>query len=166
MMAKITIIYDSITGNTKRMAEEVYKGANHVGGLDIVLKHVDEASGLDLLSEGLIIGSPTHCGVISWKLKKFFDENTRVAWGKVGGYIATAFSSSGGLGGGNEVTLLSILSILMNYGYLVFGLPDYAAPGVTGHYGAVSVRNPDEKELKQCYLLGVRIAEYVKKFHS
>lgn len=163
-MPKVTIIYDTRSGHTKKMAEAVAEGVSSVQGVDVAIKHVDDANGQDLLdSEGLIIGSPTHCGLMSWKIKKLFDENTKIAWGKVGGHIGAAFATSGGLGGGNEMTLLSILNLLMNYGYLVFGLPDYAAPGVTAHYGAVSIGEPDEKELSSCRLLGERMASYVLK---
>jgi NAD(P)H dehydrogenase (quinone) len=34
------------------------------------------------------------------------------------------------------------------------GLPDYSAPNVTDHYGAVSVGYPEEAEQKACRLLG------------
>ncbi len=166
-MFKVSIIYDSKSGHTKKMAEAVSAGVSEVEGVNSIVKHIDKADPIDLLeSEGVIIGSPTHCGLLSWKLKKFFDENTGEAWGKVGGKIGAAFSSSGGLGGGNERTVVSILNILMNYGFMVFGLPDYAAPGVTAHYGAVAIGEPNEEELKSCRLLGRRMAEYVKKMNS
>ena len=166
-MPKISIIYDTRGGNTEKMAEAVASGIEQVEDITKNIIHVDEAKADDLLeSEGIIIGSPTHCGLISWKLKKFFDENTGEAWGEVKGKIGAAFSSSGGLGGGNESTVFSILNLLMNYGFLVFGLPDYAAPGVTAHYGAVAVGEPDEEELKSCRILGKQTAEYVKKMHG
>ena len=163
----ITIIYDSKSGNTEKMAEAVAEGVKQAGDITIKLNHIDEADPEDLLnSDGIIIGSPTHCGVMSWKLKKFFDENTSTAWGKVDGKIAAAFSSSGGLGGGNEMAVMSMVNMLMNYGYLVFGLPEYAAPGVTAHYGAVAVGEPDENDLKSCRLLGQKTAEYVKQMNG
>ncbi|MCS7202364.1 MAG: NAD(P)H-dependent oxidoreductase [Dictyoglomus sp.] len=114
-MYRVLIIYDSFTGNTKKMAEEVAEGIKEVEGVDVVVKHVDDAVPEDLLNcDGIIVGSPAYCGTLTWKLKKFFDESVKVAWGKVKGKIGTAFSSSGGLGGGNEATLFSILAILMN----------------------------------------------------
>lgn len=164
-MPKVLIIFDSFSGNTKMMAEEVAKGVREVEGVEVVIKHVEEARGEDLLKfDGVIVGSPTHCGVVSWRIKKFFDESVDIAWGRVKGKIGAAFTSSGGLGGGNEATLFSILSILMNYGYLVFGLPDYSAPKVTAHYGAVAVGSPHEAELKACRMLGKQMAEYLKMF--
>lgn len=78
------------------------------------------------------------------------------------GKIGAAFSSSGGLGGGNEVAVLSLIFMMLNYGMLVFGVPDYVAPGVTLHYGAVSVGKPDENGLEACRLLGQRLVELTK----
>lgn len=160
---RVVIIYDSKTGNTEKMAQAVYQGAQEVSGVDVVLKHVDQAIPEDLLSEGVIIGSPTYCGLMSWKIKEYFDKSTRAAWGKVNGHIGSAFSSSGGLGGGNEMAVMSILNALLNYGYMVFGLPEYSAPGVTAHYGAVAVQKPGSAELESCRMLGKRTAEYVKR---
>ena len=160
---KITIIYDSVSGHTQKMSQAVAEGASTVNGIDVIIKHVDDAVADDLLSEGVIIGSPAYCGLMTWKLKEFFDKSQGPAWGKVSGCIGAAFSSSGGLGGGNEMTVFSILNVLMNYGYIVFGLPEYAGRGVTAHYGAVAVGDPGELELKACKMLGRRAAEYVNK---
>jgi NAD(P)H dehydrogenase (quinone) len=160
---KITIIYDTKTGNTKRMAQAVAEGAEGFEGIEVIMKHIDDASPEDLLSEGLVIGSPTYCGLMTWKLKKLFDESVKTAWGKVDGHIGAAFSSSGGLGGGNEISLCSILTSLMNYGFIVFGLTEYAGRGVTAHYGAVAVGDPGELEVKACRRLGEKTAEYVSR---
>ena len=163
-MSKVVIIYDTVSGHTGKMAQAVAEGVARIPGVEVTVKYVDEATGQDLLeAEGVIVGSPTHCGLMSWKLKRFFDQNTGKAWGKVGKRIGAAFSTSGGFGGGNELTLMSILNVLMNYGYLVFGLPDYAASGVTAHYGSVAVGNPDKDDLESCKILGERMASYVKE---
>lgn len=162
-MAKILVLYDTQSGNTKAMAEAVAEGARSQPGADVTVKHVDEASSSDLFEhDGIAVGSPTWCGGLSWKLKKFFDESTCV-WGKVEDKVGCAFSTSGGLGGGSEMTCLSILSILMNYGMLVFGVTDYSAPGVTAHYGAVAVQKPSEEELAACRLLGAKLVTHVKR---
>jgi len=79
-MPKVLILYDSVTGNTKKMAEEVEKGVREVEGVEVVVKHVDEAKPEDLLIyDGIVVGSPAYCGTLTWKLKKFFDENVSVA---------------------------------------------------------------------------------------
>jgi len=163
LMAKILVLYDTRSGNTQKMAAAVAEGARSLPDVEVTLKHVDEAQSSDLFEhDGIAVGSPTWCGGLSWKLKKFFDESTCV-WGKVEDKVGCAFSTSGGLGGGNEITCLSILSVLMNYGMLIFGVTDYSAPGVTAHYGAVAVGAPSEQELASCRILGAKLVTHVKR---
>jgi len=83
-------------------------------------------------------------------------------WGTIDGKIGCAFSSSGGWGGGNEVACLSVLYMLINYGFLVFGLTDYVGKKFTLHYGAVVAGEPrTEEEREACMRLGERLAQYV-----
>lgn len=162
-MGNILVLYDSTTGNTRAMATLVAGGARKVDGMDVRLKSVDEASQEDLLwCQGLAIGSPTQMGVLSWKMKKFLDDCEPALWGKIDGRIGCAFSSSGGWGGGNEIACLSLLIVLMNYGFLVFGVPDYVADRFTLHYGAVAAGEPRaDRERASCELLGTRLAQWV-----
>src|ERR1700757_3409755 len=86
-------------------------------------------------------------------------------WMKVDGKIACTFSSSGGWGGGTELACQSLLTVLMNYGFLVFGVTDYASKLTTAHYRAISAREPrDEAVAAPCRLLGKRLAEWVAVF--
>ncbi len=145
------------------MAEAVAAGARSTEGTDVTLRHVDDAQPNDLLEhDGIAVGSPTWCGLMTWKLKKFFDESTSV-WGKVEDKVGCAFSTSAGIGGGNEMTCLSILGAMINYGMLVFGVTDYSAPGVTAHYGAVAVGKPGEEELAACRILGQKLVQHVRR---
>ena len=165
-MVKILVLYDTLSGNTKRMAEAVAEGARSLPEVEVTLRHVDEAQASDLFEhDGVAVGSPTWCGGLTWKLKKFFDESTCV-WGKVEDTVGCAFSTSGGMGGGSEMTCLSILSVLINYGMLVFGVTDYGAPGITAHYGAVAVQKPSEDELASCRMLGAKLVTHVKRMRD
>lgn len=160
-MIKIAIIYDSRSGNTRAMAEAMAEGVRTIADVEVRLKTAEEAGSDDFFwADGMAVGSPCHCGLMSWKLKKFIDDSLK-AWGKVDGKIGCAFSSAGGAGGGAELTCQAILTALMNYGFLVFGLPDYVAPGRTLHYGAVAVGQPDEHALAACRLLGERLVKHV-----
>jgi NAD(P)H dehydrogenase (quinone) len=74
-VGKVLVLYDSATGNTRKMAELVAKGARKVPGTEVRLKSVDEARPEDILwCDGLAVGSPTNMGVLSWKMKRFWDE--------------------------------------------------------------------------------------------
>jgi NAD(P)H dehydrogenase (quinone) len=124
---------------------------------------VDEATAEDVLwCDGLAVGSPTNMGLLSWKMKRFWDETMGPAWMKVDGKIACAFSSSGGWGGGAELACQSLLTVLINFGFLVFGVTDYVGKLTTLHYGAVTARQPrDEDAREACRKLGKRLAEWV-----
>jgi len=157
---KILVVYDSYTGNTEEMARAVAEGAEKAGA-KVVLKKVDDVTAEDFFeNDGFAFGTPTHCGTMSSKMNTLFTKVAMPAWGRMRGKVGVAFSSSGGFGGGNEVACLSIILTMLNYGMLVFGIPDYVAPGVTLHYGAVSVGKPREEVLKACRLLGERLVEY------
>lgn len=162
-MGKILILYDSATGNTARMADLVAEGATSISGMDVRVRDVQGADAEDVCwCDGLAVGSPTNMGILSWKMKRFWDEVMAPHWMKVDGKIACAFSSSGGWGGGNELACQSILTVLLNFGFLVFGVTDYAAKLMTLHYGAVAAREPRSEDVQEaCRTLGRRLAEWV-----
>jgi len=159
---RILVVYDSVTGNVERMAYAVAEGAKEAGAM-VTVKRVEAVDPSEIeLYDGFAFGSPTHYGVISKKMSEFFNQKFSEYWGKLKYKVAVAFSSSGGLGGGNEMTLLSLLSVILNFGMMTFGVPDYVAPGVTLHYGSVAIGKPDENSIKACKLLGKRLVEHVK----
>jgi NAD(P)H dehydrogenase (quinone) len=87
---RILVLYDSQTGDVEQMAS--------------------------LVAEGVAGGSPTNMGVLSRKMKKFWDQDMGPHWMKIDGKIGCAFSSAGGWGGGMELACQSILTVLMNFG--------------------------------------------------
>lgn len=162
-MGKVLVLYDSASGNTAKMAALVAQGAESISEIEVRLRKVEEATPEDVLwCDGLALGSPTNMGLLSWKMKRFWDEPMAPYWMKVDGKIACAFSSSGGWGGGTELACLSLLTVLMNFGFLVFGVTDYASKLTTAHYGAITAREPREEGTQAaCRLLGKRLAEWV-----
>lgn len=161
-MNKILVLYDSLSGNVAQMAELVSEGARAVANTEVRLRSVDEATAEDVIwCDGLAVGSPTNMGILSWKMKRFWDETMIGHWMKVDGKIACAFSSAGGWGGGMELACQSILTVLMNFGFLVFGVTEYSGKKMTLHYGAVAAKAPREEETKEaCRILGRRLAEW------
>lgn len=165
-MNKILVLYDSQTGNTKRMAELVAEGAATIPEIEVRVRSVDEAAAEDVVwCDGLAVGSPTNMGVLSWKMKRFWDEVMAEQWMKVDGKIACAFSSAGGWGGGAELACQSLLTVLVNFGFLVFGVTDYVGKLTTLHYGAITAREPRDEDAKEaCRKLGKRLAEWVAAY--
>ena len=100
-MGKVLILFHSTSGNTAKMAQLISEGALLIPATDVRIRDVDVATPDDVhWCDGLAVGSPTNMGVLSWKMKRFWDETMLEHWGKVDGKVACAFSSSGGWGGG------------------------------------------------------------------
>ena len=162
-MAKILVLYHSNDGNTSKMAQFVSEGAQEIANAEVRLLSVEEASYDDLAwCDGIALGSPTNYGTVSHQMKKWWDSLPPEGWGKNDGKIGCAFSSSGAWGGGSELTCMTLLTILMNYGFLTFGVTDYVDKKFSPHYGSVCAGEPrEEKEINSCKRLGRRLAEWV-----
>jgi NAD(P)H dehydrogenase (quinone) len=64
-----------------------------------------------------------------------------------------------------ELACQSILTVLMNFGFLTFGVTDYASKMLTPHYGAVVAKEPrSDGDQAACRLLGRRLAEWTAVF--
>jgi len=159
---KILVAYDSLTGNVETMARAVAEGARKAGATATV-KKVEDIGVNEIPSyDAFAFGSPTHCGNMTAKMNEFFNGTMMKHWGRLRYKVAVAFTSSGGLGGGNEMTLWSMISAIINFGMMTFGVTDYVSHGVTLHYGAVALGQPDENALKACELLGRRLVEHAE----
>ncbi|MDD5045029.1 MAG: flavodoxin domain-containing protein [Candidatus Omnitrophica bacterium] len=155
-MAKILVIYYSASGNTKAMAVKVADGVKREK-VDVDLKSVEAVKPEDLLNyDGIIIGSPTYYGTMSYQIKKLLDESVKFH-GKLDGKIGAAFSSSANIAGGNETTVLDILNAMLIHGMIIQGDPK------GDHYGPVAIGAPDGRSSSECERLGVRVAGLVKR---
>ena len=67
---KVLIVYDSVSGNTEKMAYAAEEGVKNAG-VEVVRKRVEEASVDEIPQcQGLIIGSPVYYGLPSAKIKQ------------------------------------------------------------------------------------------------
>ena len=143
-MADILVLYYSVGGSVRRMAELVAEGIERVPGAAARLRTVARVSAnianvnaaipesgppyceLGDLEEcaGLALGSPTRFGNMAAPLKHFLD-GTGLLWqrGTLAGKPACVFTSTASLHGGQETTLLSMMLPLLHHGMLVIGLP-------------------------------------------
>lgn len=160
---KLLVLYHSESGNTKAMAHLIAQGARQTKSIIVDVKSIEQAGDKDILGcDGLAVGCPTNLGTLSWRMKKFWDDNSRTLWGKIDGKIACAFSSAASYGGGGELACFSLISLLINYGFLVFGVTDFASSKLSPHYGAISAGSPDlAAEQTACLLMGQRLAQWV-----
>jgi NAD(P)H dehydrogenase (quinone) len=142
-MAEILVLYYSVGGSVKRMAEHLASGIERVPGASARVRTVPRVStGIETqgavpdsgppyaelrdLEEcaGLALGSPTRFGNMAAPLKHFLD-GTSLLWqrGALAGKPACVFTSTASLHGGQETTLVSMMLPLLHHGMLVMGLP-------------------------------------------
>lgn len=170
---KVLIVFHSVFGNTKLMAETIAEGARTTGAeVDCVAVAEVEPQVLHEY-DALIFGCPTRFGTISSDLKVFMDK-TGYCWknGHLVNKVGAAFCTSNTVHGGHETTLLSIHYFMFNHGMIVVGPPgvwretDYA-----GSYYGASARTvdghnpPSPDELKVAFELGKRVAETAYKLN-
>ena len=143
-MKDILILYYSVHGGTRTLAESMAQGVAQVpGALPRVrtvprVSTVAEQTAPSIPDEGppyvelsdlqecaaLALGSPTRFGNMAAPLKYFLDQ-TSALWlsGALAGKPAAVFTSTGTLHGGQESTLLSMMLPLLHHGMLIVGLP-------------------------------------------
>jgi NAD(P)H dehydrogenase (quinone) len=140
---EILVLYYSVGGSVKKMAELVASGIERVPGATARVRTVARIStGIESepavpvsgppyaelrdLEEcaGLALGSPTRFGNMAAPLKHFWD-GTSLLWqrGALAGKPACVFTSTASLHGGQETTLVSMMLPLLHHGMLVMGLP-------------------------------------------
>ena len=125
----------------------------------------EEVSEKLLEADGVIVCSPVYFGLSSGRLKNFMDRTIALRVNgfrlrnKVGGAIAVGAS----VGGGQETTILTIITWMLTHDMIVVGNGSLGA-----HLGAVCVaRYPEEAPLDQHGIrearkLGWRVAEVAK----
>ena len=143
-MADILVLYYSVGGSVRRMAELVAEGVERVPGAAARLRTVPRVSTNTTKSEpaipdegspycelkdleecaGLALGSPTRFGNMAAPLKHFWD-GTSLLWqrGALAGKPASVFTSTASLHGGQETTLVSMMLPLLHHGMLILGTP-------------------------------------------
>lgn len=70
----LLIVYHSLTGGTRQMAEAAQRGAAAEGGVVVRLLHAAEAGPADVLSaDAYLFATPENLAAISGQVKDFFD---------------------------------------------------------------------------------------------
>jgi NAD(P)H dehydrogenase (quinone) len=170
-MTRILVLYYSSYGHVEALAEAMAEGARSAGAT-VDLKRVpetvpeelarrsgfklDQAAPLATIAEleaydGIIVGTGTRFGRISSQMAAFLDQAGGLwARGALNGKVGAAFSASATQHGGQEMTLMSIITNLLHFGMTIVGLP-YSHAGqmsveeIVGGtpYGATTVAGGD-----------------------
>ena len=196
-MARVLVLYHSTYGHIEQMAYAVAEGAR-AAGAEVDVKRVPElvpeelarASGYKLDQaapiatpdelgnyDAVVVGAGTRYGRMASQMSNFWDQ-TGALWmkGALVGKIGAAFSSTATQHGGQETTLMSIITNLLHHGLVITGLP-YAFAGqmrmdeITGGspYGPTTItggdgsRQPSENELDGARFLGRHVAGLAAK---
>lgn len=141
MAPKIAIVYYSMYGHIKQLADAELKGIKEAGG-DATLLQVAETLPEEVLTkmhappkptdvtvlddpaqleefDGILFGIPTRYGNFPAQFKAFWDKSGK-QWqqGSFWGKYAGLFISTGTLGGGQESTAIASMSTLTHHGFI------------------------------------------------
>jgi NAD(P)H dehydrogenase (quinone) len=153
----IAIVYYSMYGHIRTMAEAAAKAAAEVPGVGAGLYRVPETLPEEVLAkmgaldaakaqadiplatpdvlagaDAVLFGTPTRFGNMTGQMRQFLD-STGGLWAKGAliGKPAGVFTSSGTQHGGQESTILTFIPTLLHHGMIVVGLP-YSFQGQMG----------------------------------
>ena len=146
---KVLVVYYSMYGHVKRMAEAVAEGAREVPGAEVALRRVPETLPEETLAAmgaleaqqamahvpvctveeladaaAIFFGVPTRYGNMCGQMRQFLD-GTGGLWvkGALIGKVGSVFTSSATQHGGQESTILSTHTTLLHQGMVIVGLP-------------------------------------------
>jgi NAD(P)H dehydrogenase (quinone) len=149
MAVKVQVIFYSMYGHMWKMAEAVVEGARSVAGAQVDLFQVAETLPESVLekmgavqakkafahvpiadpkrlaeADAILFGSPTRFGSATAQMQAFFDA-TGIHWGTGAliGKVGSVFTSTASQHGGQETTLISMMTFLFHQGMVVSGVP-------------------------------------------
>ncbi|NMC74352.1 MAG: NAD(P)H:quinone oxidoreductase [Geobacteraceae bacterium] len=200
---KILIVYYSMYGHVLQLAEAVAEGAASVEGAEVLLRRVEEFEAVDRIIDGneyaaqirekqkgipvctlhdlkeadaVLFGSPTRFGNMAAQMKQLIDSMASL-WlkGEMEGKPAGVFTSTASCHGGQETTLLTMMTPLLHLGMVIVGVP-YSIPGMIHTegrggtpYGASTIAGargelmPAAEDLEIARAQGRRVAEIAGK---
>jgi flavodoxin len=142
-MAKVLIIYHSLSGNTEKMAKAVREGAVSAGAT-VSLKKAANATADDLLNcDAVILGTANYFSYMAGMIKDYFDRTFFTLRGKVDG---KPYATFGSYGGGKDAALNTLNKMCDGLGL------KKAAESVGAQ------REPSSEALEQCKALGAKMA--------
>ena len=156
-MSKVLIVFYSMYGHIRQMAEAVAVGVREVPGCEPIIKRVPETLSEEVLgklgaleaqksmahipvahvddltsADAIIFGTPTRFGNMCGQMRQFLDATGQLwAKGSLVGKVGSVFTSSATQHGGQESTILSFHTTLLHQGMVVVGLP-YTFAGQMG----------------------------------
>lgn len=141
-MMKLSVIYDSKTGNTRQAAAWIEEGMNSAPGVlakTFSIKDVDEA--FVKASCGVVIGSPSYAANMTPDMRTWLLMSGSKL--EMAGKLAGAFATVQYTHGGGELVIQSIMNTELVYGMLYYSSGTcYGEPYI--HIGPVGVNGNKE----------------------
>src|SRR5207244_12461538 len=165
VLTRVYVVYDGEPESPiSRLAEAVVAGAASVPEVEVV-QHTPEQASVEALvaADAIVLGSPNWHGPTA-TLKALLDK-AGLAWerGELVGRVGAAFTTGWSRAGGQEMTLLMLLHLMLAHGMIIVGLPWSRRMVRSGsYYGATSTGGPTEEDLAQAEALGRRTARYAR----
>lgn len=153
---KLSIVYHSVSGNTKSVAQLIEQGAQCVNGVETRMMSITEPD-FDFMesSDCIIFGTPTYLGSFSWQMKTFLDKGLKAI---LAGKMGAVFATENYLGGGADFGLMNLIGHLLVKGMLVYSA-GVADGNPYTHFGAVCIKNGDQDQQERAKIFGERIAK-------
>ncbi len=184
-MAKIVVVYHSGYGHTQRMAEAVAEGAL------ATLVPIDAEGNLsdanwELLhgADGIIMGSPTYMGTVSWQFKKFADASSKPWFSQQWkDKVFAGFTNSATMNGDKLSTLHYLFTLAMQHSGIWVGtgmMPSNKKSAqrddvnFVGSFAGAMAQSPSDSspaemlpgDLATAKLFGRRVAELTSRLTS
>ncbi|HML36480.1 MAG TPA: flavodoxin family protein [Bacillota bacterium] len=152
---KMSVLYYSKSGNTKKMAEVIARGMQSVDGVEartFPIEQIDETWVKE--SRCVVLGTPTYYADLAGTVKSFLENCKKYELaGKMGGAFATAEY----LHGGGNIAIQTVLTHMM-----VMGMLTYSGGGAYGkpiiHQGPLAIMGRLEESEETFRLYGQRMA--------
>ena len=192
MGAKVQVVFYSMYGHMWQMAEAVAEGARSVPGARVELLQVAETLPQAVLekmgaveakkafahipiadpnrlkeADVIFFGSPTRYGSATAQMQALLDATGQLwATGALIGKVGSLFTSTASQHGGQETTLLSMMTFLLHQGMVVVGAPYsnqelLTLSEITGGspYGASTIAGPRGERLPTANELAIARAQ-------
>ena len=184
-MAKLVVVYHSGYGHTQRMAEAVAEGASATLVAIDAEGNLSEANwGLLQAADGIIMGSPTYMGSVSWQFKKFADASSKPWFSQQwNDKVFAGFTNSATMNGDKLSTLHYLFTLAMQHGGIWVGtgmMPSNKKSAqrddinYVGSFAGAMAQSPSDSspaemlagDLATAKLFGQRVAEVTLRFKS
>lgn len=153
MSPKVLIIYDTITGNTEKLAKAISEGIKQIPNIIVDLKRTEEVTNQEVIeADGYAIGSPSHFSIMSGKILSLLTRLYVFRHDMIGKPMAVFTTGTGG----QVITLENIDRIIgvFNPKFIKPGMVMETAPGRS---------NPWEIDEARAKSLGKKLGNEVDK---